>query len=74
MWTPAQRKAFAQAIVVCEKYGPILDQLAEIAKHSPAFAEQVAGLKVYCDQMHMLAQTAIAAEAQIASMGHGDRG
>lgn len=62
MWTPAQQKAFARALEVCAKHDPRIAVLEEISKHSPAIAERVAQLRINCEQLRMIAQTAVAAE------------
>jgi hypothetical protein len=64
MWTPQQRAAFSRALGAVDKVQPVLDRLAQIAKHSPQVAERVRELQARADYVRAVSETALAAEAQ----------
>lgn len=63
MFTPAQQKAFATALAVCQEEDERIKVLEEIAKHSPAIAQQVSELRTMCNQIRNQAEVGVAVAA-----------
>jgi hypothetical protein len=59
MWTKPQVATFQRALATVEKHQAALDRLAEIAKHSPQFAERVKDLHDRAKNVKTLATVAL---------------
>lgn len=64
MWTPAQRAAYSKALAVAQKHEAALRKLAEMAKHSPAIADQLRDVQARADYIKAVSETALAAEVE----------
>lgn len=59
MWTKAQVGAFQRALATCARHEEMLSRLEQVSKYAPAFADRVRAIRVMCDNLRMLAQTAL---------------
>lgn len=59
MWTKPQVATFQRVLATIDKHQPALDRLAEIAKHSPQFADRIADLQTRAANAKTLATVAL---------------
>jgi len=62
MWTKAQVSAHQRALAKARELEETIARLEEVAKHNPAFAERVAGLRAMRDHLEQSAATALAVD------------
>lgn len=67
MWNKTQQAAFERALAAMEKICPTCDALAELAKHSPQFADRIEELRTRAENAKRLAEVAL-------TIGNNDQG
>lgn len=59
MWTKQQVSAFQRALATCARHEEMLMRLEQISKYAPAFADRIRAIRIMCDNLRMLSQTAL---------------
>lgn len=60
MWTRAQVAAYARALAAARKHDPMVARLERMAQYAPAFQARMSEIRILCDSVRMLAETALA--------------